>query len=78
MALVLLVLLAIASITPVTSLASLRPGLGFTWFEAPLYVAQGYAAHGVAPWGMQIGWRSALFGMSGHAMFTGIFGASSV
>src|SRR5439155_1192866 len=50
-------------------------GLGFTWFEAPLYVAQGYAEFGVAPWGMQLGWRYALFGFSGHAMFTGIFGA---
>jgi RsiW-degrading membrane proteinase PrsW (M82 family) len=50
-------------------------GLGFTWFEAALYVAQGYAEFGVAPWGMQLGWRYALFGFGGHAMFTGIFGA---
>jgi RsiW-degrading membrane proteinase PrsW (M82 family) len=50
-------------------------GLGFTWFEAPLYVAQGYAEFGVAPWGAQLGWRYALFGFGGHAMFTGIFGA---
>jgi RsiW-degrading membrane proteinase PrsW (M82 family) len=50
-------------------------GAGFTWFEAPLYVAQGYAEFGVAPWGLQLGWRYALFGLSGHAMFTGIFGA---
>ena len=50
-------------------------GLGFTWFEAPLYVTQGYAEFGVAPWGMQLGWRFALFGFGGHAMFTGIFGA---
>ena len=50
-------------------------GLGFTWFEAPLYVAQGYAEFGVAPWGMQLGWRYALFGFGGHAMFTGLFGA---
>jgi len=49
-------------------------GVGFTWFEAPLYVAQGYAEHGVAPWGMQLGWRYALFGLGGHAMFTGLFG----
>lgn len=49
-------------------------GLGFTWFEAPLYVAQGYAEHGAAPWGMQLGWRYALFGFGGHAMFTGLFG----
>jgi len=50
-------------------------GLGFTWFEAPLYVAQGYAEFGVAPWGMQLGWRYALFGFGGHALFTGMFGA---
>jgi RsiW-degrading membrane proteinase PrsW (M82 family) len=50
-------------------------GLGFTWFEAPLYVAQGYAEFGVAPWGMQLGWRYALLGFGGHAMFTGLFGA---
>jgi RsiW-degrading membrane proteinase PrsW (M82 family) len=50
-------------------------GAGFTWFEAPLYVAQGYAEFGVAPWGLQLGWRYALFGLSGHVMFTGIFGA---
>ena len=49
-------------------------GLGFTWFEAPLYVAQGYAEFGVAPWGMQLGWRYALFGFGGHALFTGLFG----
>jgi RsiW-degrading membrane proteinase PrsW (M82 family) len=51
-------------------------GLGFTWFEAPLYVAQGYAEFGVAPWGEQLGWRYALFGLGGHAMYTAIFGAS--
>jgi RsiW-degrading membrane proteinase PrsW (M82 family) len=51
-------------------------GLGFTWFEAPLYIGQGYAEHGVAPWGLQLGWRYALFGLSGHVMFTGLFGAA--
>jgi hypothetical protein len=50
-------------------------GVGFTWFEAALYVAQGYAEFGDPPWGMQLGWRYALFGFGGHAMFTGIFGA---
>lgn len=50
-------------------------GLGFNWFEAPLYVAQTYAEFGTASWGMQLGWRYALFGLAGHAMFTGIFGA---
>ena len=51
-------------------------GVGFTWFEAPIYVAQGYAETGVAPWGMQLGWRYALFGFGGHALFTALFGAS--
>ena len=51
-------------------------GLGFTWFEASLYVAQGYAEFGVAPWGAQLGWRYALFGLGGHTMFTAILGVS--
>ena len=51
-------------------------GLGFNWFEAALYVAQGYAENGVAPYGAQLGGRYALLGLGGHAMFTGIFGAS--
>jgi RsiW-degrading membrane proteinase PrsW (M82 family) len=51
-------------------------GLGFNWFEAPLYVAQTYAEFGTPGWGMQLGWRYALFGFAGHAMFTGLFGAS--
>jgi RsiW-degrading membrane proteinase PrsW (M82 family) len=50
-------------------------GVGFTWLEAPMYVAQGYAEFGTAPWGLQLGWRYSLFGLSGHALFTGIFGA---
>jgi protease PrsW len=51
-------------------------GLGFNWFEAALYVAQGYAEYGVAPYGLQLGSRYALLGLGGHALFTGIFGAS--
>jgi protease PrsW len=51
-------------------------GLGFNWFEAALYVAQGYAEYGVAPYGAQLGARYALFGFGGHALFTGLFGAS--
>jgi protease PrsW len=50
-------------------------GVGFNLLETPLYVAQGYAEYGVAPWGLQFGARFALFGLGGHAMFTGIFGA---
>jgi RsiW-degrading membrane proteinase PrsW (M82 family) len=50
-------------------------GVGFTWFEAALYVAQDYAERGVPTFGAQLGVRYALFGLGGHAMFTGIFGA---
>jgi len=50
-------------------------GAGFNWFEAPLYVAQGYAEYGDAPWELQLGARFALFGMAGHALYSGLFGA---
>jgi len=50
-------------------------GVGFKWFEAALYVAQTYAESGVPPYGLQLGSRYALFGLGGHAMSTGIFGA---
>jgi RsiW-degrading membrane proteinase PrsW (M82 family) len=50
-------------------------GLGFNWYEAALYVAQSHAEYGVAPYGLQFGSRYALFGLGGHALFTGIFGA---
>jgi protease PrsW len=51
-------------------------GLGFTWFEAALYVVNVYAKFGVAAYGLQLGARYALFGLGGHAMFTALFGAS--
>ena len=51
-------------------------GLGFNWSEAALYVAQGFAEFGTPPYGAQLGFRYALFGLSGHALFTGLFGAS--
>jgi protease PrsW len=51
-------------------------GVGFNWSEAALYVAQGYAESGVAPYGMELGTRYALFGLGGHALFTGMFGLS--
>jgi Predicted membrane protein len=50
-------------------------GVGFNWFEAALYVVQGYAKFGIPPYGAQLGGRYALFGLGGHAMFTAIFGA---
>lgn len=51
-------------------------GVGFNWMEAAIYVVNGYAQYGVAPWGQQLGTRYALFGLAGHALFTGLFGAS--
>jgi len=51
-------------------------GLGFTWFEAALYVANIYAKFGVAAYGLQLGARYALLGLGGHALFTALFGAS--
>lgn len=49
-------------------------GAGFNWFEAPLYVAQGFVQFGDAPWQFQLGARFALFGLAGHALFSGLFG----
>ena len=49
-------------------------GVGFNLVEAPLYVAQGFSEYGVTSWGAQFGARFALFGLGGHALFSGIFG----
>jgi RsiW-degrading membrane proteinase PrsW (M82 family) len=49
-------------------------GAGFNWFEAPLHIAQSFAQDGIAPYGLQLGVRYSLFGLGGHAMFTGLFG----
>ena len=51
-------------------------GVGFNWFEAPLYVMQGFAEHGVAPYSQELGVRQGILGLGGHALFTGIFGLS--
>jgi RsiW-degrading membrane proteinase PrsW (M82 family) len=50
-------------------------GVGFTWSEAALYVAQGYVQSGAPPYGQELGARYALLGLGGHALFTGMFGA---
>ena len=50
-------------------------GTGFNWLETPLYIAQGFAASGDAPWEMELAARFALFGLAGHAMYSGLFGA---
>jgi RsiW-degrading membrane proteinase PrsW (M82 family) len=49
-------------------------GLGFNLFEAPLYVLQGYIQTGDAPLYFQLADRFALFGLAGHALYTGMFG----
>lgn len=49
-------------------------GIGFNWLESALYVAQTYAEYGFAPWGLQLGARFALFGLSGHTLYSGILG----
>lgn len=51
-------------------------GMGFNWLETPFYIAKGFAEFGVAPWNFQFGYRYALFGLSGHALYTGLFGAA--
>ena len=51
-------------------------GAGFNWFESALYVQQNFVQFGDAPFGFQLGMRYAWFGLAGHAMFSGIFGAS--
>ncbi len=51
-------------------------GVGFNWFESALYVQQNFAEFGTAPYGFQLGARYSWLGMGGHALFSGIFGAS--
>ena len=51
-------------------------GIGFNCLETPLYVTSGFAEDGVARWGLQFGTRFALLGLGGHALFSGLFGAS--
>ncbi len=51
-------------------------GAGFNWFESALYVQQNFVQFGEASYGFQLGSRYAWLGLAGHAMFSGIFGAS--
>ena len=51
-------------------------GAGFNWFESALYVQQNFAQFGAAPYGFQLGMRYAWLGLAGHALFSGVFGAS--
>jgi RsiW-degrading membrane proteinase PrsW (M82 family) len=50
-------------------------GIGFNWTETAVWVASLYAEFDIAPWGIQFGGRFALFGLAGHALYTGLFGA---
>jgi RsiW-degrading membrane proteinase PrsW (M82 family) len=51
-------------------------GAGFNWFESALYVQQNFVEFGTAPYGFQLGARYAWLGLAGHALFSGLFGAS--
>ena len=51
-------------------------GAGFNWFESALYVQQNFVQFGSAPYGFQLGVRYAWLGLAGHALFSGVFGAS--
>jgi RsiW-degrading membrane proteinase PrsW (M82 family) len=51
-------------------------GAGFNWFESALYVQQNFVEFGTATYGFQLGARYAWLGLAGHALFSGIFGAS--
>ncbi len=49
-------------------------GIGFNILEAPLYVTKGFLHDGTIPLYFQMADRFALFGLSGHALYTGLFG----
>ncbi|MGQ9910352.1 MAG: PrsW family intramembrane metalloprotease [Candidatus Flexifilum sp.] len=49
-------------------------GMGFTWFETSMYLVKGVVTCGDPAWGLQFGSRYALFGLAGHALYTGLFG----
>lgn len=49
-------------------------GIGFNLLEAPLYITNGFNNTGEIPLYFQIADRFALFGFSGHALYTGMFG----
>lgn len=49
-------------------------GIGFNLLEAPFYVAKGFIATGDVPLYFQMADRFALFGLAGHALYSGLFG----
>ena len=49
-------------------------GIGFNLLEAPFYITNGFRNTGDIPLYFQIADRFALFGLSGHALYTGLFG----
>lgn len=49
-------------------------GIGFNVLEAPFYVAKGFITTGDVPLYFQMADRFALFGLAGHALYSGLFG----
>ncbi len=49
-------------------------GVGFNLFEAPFYVVQRFITTGDIPLYLQMGGRFALFGLGGHALYSGLIG----
>ncbi|MEB3321759.1 MAG: PrsW family intramembrane metalloprotease [Synechococcaceae cyanobacterium] len=49
-------------------------GVGFNLMESAFYVADAYAATGVAPWWQYLALHHSLFGFGGHVLYTGLFG----
>lgn len=49
-------------------------GIGFNLLEAPLYITNGFRTTGDLPLYLQLADRFALFGLAGHALYTGMFG----
>ena len=48
-------------------------GIGFNLLEAPFYITNGFRNTGDIPLYFQIADRFALFGLAGHALYTGLF-----
>lgn len=49
-------------------------GIGFNFLETSAYILQGFVDTGSAPWLSQLSSRHSVFGVGGHALYTGFFG----
>lgn len=49
-------------------------GIGFNFLETSAYILQGFVDTGSAPWLSQLSSRHSVFGVGGHALYTGLFG----